>query len=385
MDETLLEQARERIAEEQAALRRVAVLVARGVQPEDVFAAVSEECGRVVGSESTGIFRYDDDETLTVIGRWGTKGATVFPVGMVLPRAGDTALTRVYETAAPARMDGYDGLEAEMAEDLRRAGVRSSVVAPIVVDGRIWGALAVGTFAGDPFPEDTAERLAAFAELVSLAIASTDARERLLDSRARLVQAGDAERRRLERDLHDGAQQRLVALTLALRLARAKIESDPAGVAPLLDTAIADVSQAVAELRELAHGLHPPLLTERGLAAALAAVGALFPIDVSLEVTDERLPETVEVAAYYVVAEALTNVAKHAEAERATVAVRPQAETLLVEVADDGRGAAELSGGSGLAGLRDRVEAIRGRLTVTSRRGAGTTVRAELPLPGGER
>src|SRR2546423_2113555 len=244
MDGTVSDE-RERIAEQQAALRRVAVLVARAVPPEEVFAAVSEECGRVIGSESTGIFRYHDDGTMTVIGRWGTKDASVFPIGMVLPIAGDTALTRVYETAAPARMDGYAGLEGDIAEDLRRAGIRSSVVAPIFVDGRVWGALAVGTFRGDPLPEDTDDRLGAFAELVSLAIASTDARERLLDSRTRIVQAGDAERRRLERNLHDGAQQRLVALTLALRLPRAQVQSEPEALAPLLHTAIADVSQAV--------------------------------------------------------------------------------------------------------------------------------------------
>ena len=371
---------RDRIAEEQAALRRVALLVARAASPEEVFAAVSEETARLLGSESTGIFRYNDDETATVVARWGENEETVLPVGLVIPLDGDSVIIRVRATCGPARVDTYEGLEGATANEVRPTGLQSSVAAPIEVDGRIWGALAVGTFKAVRFPEDTPERLAAFAELASLAVATASAREQLLDSRARLVQAADSERRRLERNLHDGAQQRLVSVSLSLRLALARLQQDPDGAQPILERAVEDLSLATEELRELARGLHPALLAEHGLRAALGALIQRSPVPATLQVPPARLPEPVEVAVYYLVGEALTNVAKHAEAAKVSIAVRQDGTHVSVEVSDDGRGGADLPGGGGLAGLRDRVEALRGRLSVESPPGGGTTLRAELPI-----
>jgi signal transduction histidine kinase len=204
--------------------------------------------------------------------------------------------------------------------------------------------------------------------------------EELRSSRARLVEAGDAERRRLERNLHDGAQQRLVSLALTLRLAEARLRTDPDAAGNLVRQAAGDLSDALAELRELARGIHPAVLTERGLGAALAAIAERAAVDVEIvELPDERLPEPVEVATYYLVAESLTNVGRYAQATQATVRVQCVDSTAVVEVSDDGVGGADPTSGSGLRGLRDRVEALGGALIVTSPEGEGTTIRAEIP------
>jgi signal transduction histidine kinase len=368
-----------RIAVEQAALRRVALLVAQAASPEEVFAAVAEEAACVLGSEGAGVFRFDGDSAVAV-GRWGVDPDGVLPVGTVVPLLPNGAMLRVRDTGETARFDAYDDIEGPAAEMIRTTGLRSTVAAPISVDGRVWGTLAVATFAPEPFAEDTEERLVAFAELVSVAIAGAYAREQLLASRARLVQAADEERRKLERNLHDGAQQRLVTLSIALRLARTLLEQDAERAAELLDGAIADVTQANDELREIARGLHPALLTQRGLHPALRSLARRSPVPVDLTAPNERWAEHVEVAAYYVVAESLTNVAKHAGAKQVTVSVTCDGTHVVATVADDGRGGADESGGTGLAGLRDRVEAVRGRLDVVSVAGVGTTVRVELPL-----
>ena len=204
--------------------------------------------------------------------------------------------------------------------------------------------------------------------------------EELRESRARIVESGDAERRRLERDLHDGAQQRLVSLALNLRLARAKLRVDPAAADALLESSGAELDLALGELRELARGIHPAVLSDRGLPAALETLANRAPMPVELEEWDTgRLSEPVEAAAYFVVAEALTNVAKYAEATRAHVQLRRDNGALVVEVADDGVGGADAGRGSGLRGLADRVAALDGKLEVDSPAGAGTTVRARIP------
>jgi signal transduction histidine kinase len=202
----------------------------------------------------------------------------------------------------------------------------------------------------------------------------------LAASRARIVAAGDVERRRLERNLHDGAQQRLVALSFQLRLAVAKLDADPAGARALLDDAGEELARALQELRELARGLHPALLTDRGLRAAVDALAARSPLPVELdEIPDERLPEPVEAAAYYLVAEALTNVAKYARASMVRVRITAGDADVVVEVSDDGVGGADPAGGSGLRGLADRVEALGGTLAIDSTAEAGTVLRAEIP------
>src|SRR4051794_1584203 len=206
------------------------------------------------------------------------------------------------------------------------------------------------------------------------------AEQELRASRARIVQATDAERRRLERDLHDGAQQRLVALSLSLRLIRSRIESDAAGAASLLDEAIDELLGATSELRELARGIHPAILTDRGLDAALKALAARAPLPVEVEsdVTDQ-LPPPVEAALYFGAAEALTNVARYANATRAEVRVRRGASTVTVDVSDDGVGGADPLSGSGLRGLSDRIAALDGVIEVTSPPGEGTVVKAAIP------
>jgi signal transduction histidine kinase len=374
------EQAAMRAVEEQQALRRVATLVARAVEPEEVFGLVTEEVGRVFGVQYAAMVRYADERGI-VVGRWDAPGeASSFPVGTNVSLEGDSAVIRVYRTGAPARLDDYADRPGEIARMMRELGVRSSVAAPITVEGRLWGAVVVVSDTDERFPDGIEGRLADFADLVALALASTSAREQLAASRARIVEAGDAERRRLERNLHDGAQQRLVTLALSLRLARAKLPGDPVAAEPLLDSAIGDLDQALAELRELARGLHPAILTDHGLAPALRALTRRAPVPVCLaDVPEERFPEPIEATAYYLVSEALTNATRYAEASSVEVRLTSSDGRLRVEVADDGRGGAQAAAGSGLRGLADRVEALRGRFELESPPGAGTVVRAELP------
>ena len=258
--------------------------------------------------------------------------------------------------------------------------VSSHVAAPIVVTGQLWGATSVSVGPPDRFPPDSEERLGKFTGLVALALANAEARKQLTASRARIVQAGDAARRRLERNLHDGAQQRLVTLSLTLRLAQARLHDDPAAAQELLEASSVELASALEELRELARGLHPAILSDRGLEAALEALATRTPVPVKLDHLPEgRLPPPVEAAAYYVVAESLTNVAKYADASSARVKVEQRNGYAIVEVEDDGVGGVDITHGSGLRGLADRVEALDGRLIVSSEAGRGTRVRAEIP------
>ena len=264
---------------------------------------------------------------------------------------------------------------------MRGLGYRASVAAPVTVGGRLWGALAGATRSEAPLPDDVEQRLCDFAELVAQALANADAYEKLAASRARLVEVGDAERRRLERNLHDGAQQRLVALSLKLGMLNARLADAPPAARELLATARDDLALGLDELRELARGIHPVVLTERGLGPALDALLSRAPVQVDIEaLPDERLSPQVEAAAYYIVSEAITNVTKYADASSATVAIRRRNGTATVTVADDGAGGADPSRGSGLRGLTARVEALNGRLTVDSPPGAGTRIEAEIPL-----
>jgi signal transduction histidine kinase len=203
----------------------------------------------------------------------------------------------------------------------------------------------------------------------------------LRDARQRILAAADEERRRIERDLHDGAQQRLVAVTLTLRLAEARLASDPASAAPLVTQARKEAQLAIEELRELARGIHPALLSDRGLEAALEALATRAPVPVQISgVPSAPLCQTVEACAYYVTAEALTNVAKYAHATEASVHLSLEDDCLRLEVRDDGVGGADPSTGSGLRGLRDRVDALDGHLELDSPPGVGTTVTVEIPV-----
>jgi PAS domain S-box-containing protein len=368
-----------RLAQEQRALRRVATLVASEASPERVFTAVSEECARVLEVNASAVFRFEGDDTATIVGRHSRQEAgDAFTLGLRLPADDDTGIGQVLRTGAPARIHDYTERPGEIADNMRRMNYRSSVSAPIVVAGIIWG--AVGIASAEPLPADTEARLGAFCELVSLAVASAQAREDLSASRARLVKAGDEQRKKLERNLHDGAQQRLVSLALTIRLARRQLESNAEAAAASLEGAAKELDMALQELRELARGLHPAALTEQGLGPALAGVAERLPIEVDMSAPTERLPENVEATAYYIVSEALTNVAKHAQATKARVDMTLAGEVLKFEITDDGRGGADPSAGSGILGLRDRAEAVGGTLFVISPPGKGTVVTAQIPF-----
>jgi len=369
-----------RLAQEQRALRRVATLVASEASPERVFTAVSEEAARVLEVNASAVFRYEGDDTATIVGRHSRAetAADAFQLGMRLPATEDTGIGQVLRTGAPARVHDYTEQPGEIADSMRLMRYRSSVSAPIVVAGILWG--AVGIASAEPLPVDTEARLGAFCELVSLAVASAQARADLSASRARLVKAGDEQRRKLERNLHDGAQQRLVSLALTIRLARRQLETKPEAVAASLEGAAKELDLALEELRELARGLHPAALTEQGLGPALSNLAKRLPIEVDVKAPDERLPENIEATAYYIVSEALTNVVKHAQASKAKVDMTLAGDALRFEVTDDGRGGADPFAGSGILGLRDRAEAVGGTLFVISPPGKGTVVTAQLPL-----
>jgi len=366
-----------RLAQEQRALRRVATLVASEAGPERVFGAVSEECARVLQVNASAVLRYEGDDTTTIVDRHNRDNVDVFPLGERLAAEENTTIGRVLRTGAPARIDHWGKVTGEIAETMLRVGYRSTAAAPIVVAGVLWGAVAIGS--EDPLTPESETRLGAFCELVSLAVASAQARADLRASRARVMKAGDEQRRKLERNLHDGAQQRLVSLAVMLRLARAQLPSNPDAAAELLERAARELDTGLAELREIARGLHPGALTDHGLLRALEALGERLPVAVEIDAPAERLPEHVEATAYYIVSEALTNVAKHAAATRATVAISRDGDVVRFEIADDGRGGANPSG-TGILGLRDRAEAAGGTLFVVSPPGRGTVVTATLPL-----
>ena len=375
------EAAQRELADEQAALRRVATLVAEDAEPSRVFGQVTEEVGRLLALPVASVVQYDGAHTATVVGAWSADGPPHFPVGTTLDLEGETVVAKVLRSGAAQRLDTYDDTGGTVGKSMRGFGYRASVAAPVTVAGRLWGALAGATRSEAPLPDDVEQRLCDFAELVAQALANADAYEKLAASRARLVEVGDAERRRLERNLHDGAQQRLVALSLKLGMLNARLADAPPAARELLATARDDLALGLDELRELARGIHPVVLTERGLGPALDALLSRAPVRVDIEaLPDERLSPQVEAAAYYIVSEAITNVTKYADASSATVAIRRRNGTATVTVADDGAGGADPSRGSGLRGLTARVEALNGRLTVDSPSGAGTRIEAEIPL-----
>ncbi len=376
-----------RIADEQAALRRVATLVARAAPPQQVFTAVAAEVGRLLAADLAILVRYDPPDTLEVTGTWTrTSAPAPTPVGGRLPLGGRNVTTLVHQTGRSARIDyDDDPVSGAIGQAATDWGLRSSVGVPVGVEGRLWGAMIVAFTRPEHLPGDTETRLAGFTELVATAIANAgaqaevaEAQAEVIASRARIVAAADQARRRIERDLHDGAQQRLVSLALKLRAAQAEMAPELGGQ---LDEAVAEAAGALEELTEIARGIHPAVLAERGLASALRTLARRSAIPVDLQVrAGERLPEPVEVSAYYVVAEALTNAAKHSGASAVSVEVEVAGEVLRVAVRDDGAGGAGLARGTGLAGLKDRVEALGGRIFLDSRRGAGTSLQAEFPL-----
>jgi signal transduction histidine kinase len=359
----------------------VAVLVAQGAAPTKVFEAVANEVGHLVPADAAAIARYETDGTATLLGGWTHGGGFLLQIGDRFSLDEGTGARAVFDTGRPARIDSYPQEPSKIGDRARAAGWRSSVAVPIIVEGGLWGFMTAASTSDRVLAPDTVERLAEFTDLAATAIANAESRAELDASRARIVATADATRRRIERDLHDGAQQRLVSLALQVRAAQAnapellgKHRDDLSQIAEGLTTVLD-------ELREIALGLHPAILAEGGLGPALKTLAHRSPIPVELDVRDDRrLPESLEVAAYYVVSEALTNAAKHSGATKVEVEVEVRERTLRVTVRDDGAGGAEPARGSGLLGLKDRAEAIGGTLTLESRRDVGTNLIAELPL-----
>jgi PAS domain S-box-containing protein len=368
----------DRLAVEQAALRRVATLVAHESPPGDVFAAVAEELGRLLDVAATRLVRYEEDETATIVGSWG-RLADVVHVGTRLPLGGTNVISLVARTGRPARIDDYAEATGPIAAYGHRLDARGAVGGPIVVAGRLWGAMIASSAATDPLPPGTEAWIEEFAELVATAISNIQARSDLAVSRARIVAAADAERRRVVRDLHDGAQQRLVHTVITLNLARQAFQTGEEAARALVTEALDHAQQANHELRELAHGILPSVLINGGLRAGVESLASRMPVPVENGVSVDRLPAAVEATAYFVIAEALTNVAKHACAQRAVVTARVADDALQVDVRDDGIGGAR-SGGSGLLGLADRISALDGSLRIDSPADGGTLVAAAIPL-----
>jgi PAS domain S-box-containing protein len=367
-----------RLFDEQAALRRVATLVAASAAPSDVFAAVTAEIALVLDANATLLCRADPDGAAVVVGSWGNNTPRL---GTRLPPGGRNLTTMVLDTGHPARIESYVDATGDASEVARSHGLRSAVGAPILVEGRRWGLVIAGTTGDEALPPNAEERLAGFSELVATAISNTTARAELVASRARIVAAGDEARRRIERDLHDGAQQQLVTLAVGLRAAKERV---PPGLEELqADLAhTADRLTAVLnELREMSRGIHPAILTEGGLGPALKALARRSGIPVEIDLRcDRRLAEGIEVAAYYVASEALTNAAKHADASRVEIDLHVEEGTLYLSIADDGVGGAAPNEGSGLIGLKDRVEALGGTIDLASPPGSGTRLDVEIPL-----
>jgi signal transduction histidine kinase len=370
-------------ADEQAALRRVATLVARGIAPSPLFGAVATEIGGVLGAETTAVVRFEEDGTAVVAGTWEKPGSEdlALALGSRWPAEEDSVAGQVRRTGEPARVTSYESAVGAASDWAREHGILTSVGSPIMVEGRLWGAIIAFSGTAAPDPADTEERLRAFTELVVMAIANSESRAQLAASRARVVAAADETRRRIERDLHDGTQQRLISLALELRAAEAGVPREQRNLVQQWSRTAQGLTDVIQELREISRGLHPTTLERGGLAPAVRAIARRAGVPVTLNMTvPGRLPQPVEVAAYYVVSEALANAAKHAQASVLDVDVGVVGDDLRLRVSDDGVGGADAAHGSGLIGLSDRVEAVGGRVKVTSPVGGGTTLFATIPL-----
>jgi signal transduction histidine kinase len=374
------------LATQQSALRRVATLAARAVRPSEVFMAVAEEMACCLDATNAEVLQYVDDGAAIVLANFaqpiqpGQPAEPIFPVGERLNIEGENVLKMVQRTGRPARKDDYDNPKGPLATRAHELGMRSVVGAPIVVDERIWGTALVRSTRPEPLPPDTEERITQFAELVATAIAATAARAELVKSRGRIVAAADLTRRRLERNLHDGAQQLAVSLRLQLRMAEESVSSESDELKQLLSKIASGMTALIDELQEISRGIHPPALSRGGLVPALQTLARRSTLPVVLDIGSlQRLPESVEVAAYYIIAEAITNAAKHAQASQVVVKLRADAENLYVSVSDDGIGGADPGKGSGLVGLKDRVAALEGQLEISSPARSGTSVRATIP------
>jgi signal transduction histidine kinase len=368
-----------RLAEEQAALRRVATLVAQGASPAAVFDAVAAEMEALLQADGgLTMCRYEQDDELTIVAHRGAHEPQLQPGKRMRHDDPDSVTATVRRTGQPARQDTYADTPRSIGHVGERLRFRSGVGVPILVDGRVWGVTLANWMGAQPPPE-TERRMAQFGELLDTAIANADVRDQLKASRTRLLTTADDVRRRVVRDLHDGAQQRLVHGIVSLKLARQALQDDDRELRSLVDEALEHVQRGNAELRELAHGILPGNLTRSGLRAAIRTVVSRLDLPVRVDVPDQRFPAEVEASAYFTVAEALTNVLKYANATSAEVTASATDVALRIEVRDDGIGGADPDG-AGLLGLQDRADALGGWLTIQSPPGGGTVVAATLPL-----
>jgi signal transduction histidine kinase len=360
----------------------VATLVAKRGTPAGVFDAVVAEMHQLLGAENTRLLRYEADHTVTVVAARSAPGVEM-PLGTRYSLDGQSISAVVWRTGRPARLDSFYGPPGSVAETLVQLGIQSAAGAPILVEDRLWGVMVAAWTRPHP-ASGIEDRIAQFTDLVATAISNAQARADLAASRARIVAASDQTRRRIERDLHDGAQQRLISLGLALRAAQRAVPPGQAELGQELARVATGLTEVLEELREMSRGIHPAILSLGGLGPALKALARRSPVPVQLDVqVRARLPEQAEVAAYFVVSEALANVAKHAQASVVRVRVAVQEGVLQVSIHDDGAGGADPSRGSGLIGLADRVEASGGTISISSHPGQGTRITADLPAGDG--
>jgi signal transduction histidine kinase len=371
-----------RLLEEQAALRRVATLVARGVSPVEVFGAVTAEAGRLLGADATSMLRYEPGGTAVVVAADGKPGVEI-PVGTRLTLEGESATASVFRTRRTVWTDAIEGPPDSAGAFGHGLGMHTALGAPVVVEGRLWGTIIAAWARQEPNSAEIEARMTQFSGLAATAIANAESRAELTASRARVVAATAEERRRVVRDLHDGAQQRLVHAVIMLKLALRGLGTGDRHAEDFVTEALDHAEQANSELRELVHGILPGVLTSGGLHAGVEELASRTSLPVTVDVATERFPSAIEATAYFVVSEALTNVVKHARAQAAEVGAHVENGVLRVEVFDDGGGGADPARGSGLTGLRDRVEALGGTLEITSPTGRGTSLLVEIPIEGG--
>jgi signal transduction histidine kinase len=382
--EVLLQAARERerVMDEQAALRRLATLVAHGAPPGEVFGAVAREVGQILETRNTVVMRYEPDATATTVGVWNTGPVVTMPLGSRFPLEKGTVAELVARTEASGRIDAYGATvgAGEFLTALRDMGINSAVGCPVTVDGCLWGAVAAGS-TSEPLPEDTEKRMLDFTDLMATAIANADSHAKLQASRARVLAAADATRRLIERDLHDGTQQRLVSLMLVLRAVETTLPAELDESRGLLSQATQALDEALEDLRGIARGLHPALLSRRGLEPAIKALAtcSAFPVELNIH-ADRHLAQRFEATTYYIVSEALTNAAEHADASVVHVDLTVKDATIRLSIRDDGKGGADPGRGSGLLSITDRVEALGGGLQIVSPVGGGTSLLAEIPI-----
>ena len=368
------------LTHEQAALRRVATLVAQSHDAAQLFDAVAVEVGQLLSADATRLLRYQEDGSATLVGSYGASSVEI-RVGSRVSLDRGQLWGHVAESWSPERTDRLREGSDALAKSLLAVGIEAAVAAPIVVSGRPWGVIVAAWKHPDMAGSDTEIRMVQFTELVATAVANAESGAELAASRSRIVATADEARRRIERDLHDGAQQRLVSTVLALRQARKELGDVNRPVAELVDEALANAVRGIDEVRELARGIHPRILSSGGLGPALETLARRSAIPVTVDVrTAARLPKPVEVTAYYLASEALTNAAKHAHASMVCITVEVDDRWTVLTIRADGVGGADPSRGSGLVGLRDRVEALGGALAVQSEPGAGTVLTAHIPV-----